>query len=263
MSYNSLLQQKASSNQTETEPAKKYSGSYFVDNRKSISSGIINHRSATVQRAVHESPFYPLNEGKKIVNTLNRLIPKAVIAAKDDLVHPSNIYSARYNRHRSAATWGNCVETQLNLVAPIYWIRQHRLDASRPDYYASINNKTVYVDLTTERETAPGGMHITEKLRRSKVSASNVEAADITYFSKTLPQIRQAIPKIKGRVTKSQRLRFALYHDYLKNPDVDYDEGMDKLKKKYKYISGAGFTFKWNVKERKQFSDDFHKWVGK
>ena len=147
--------------------------------------GISKNSTAQLQVYPAPYPFKPSDDILGEVHVLDNLIPQAEGNAKQNFNNGKQ--TNRLNAFRmllNPANWGYCVEDELNQLVPTDWEKQSDLNRSIPDYYKNIGGTDVYVDLTTERESA-GGWHIWDKLYRAKIHKQRGGVgADITHSGK-------------------------------------------------------------------------------
>lgn len=155
------------------------------------------------------------------VEDLHNSVETAEINALEALNNPTTRFQFKYIKNPSPRAWGCCVEEQLNMMAVSKdWKTQFKVKHSRPDYYKYINGKHLFVDLTTEKQSGPGGPHITEKLDCCGYNLEeNVQAADITHRSLNPELPQNIIEPINEILTEQQMLCWRLYNKYLNSFD--------------------------------------------
>jgi hypothetical protein len=146
---------------------------------------------STIQRVVSNSILWPpVNPGIQTqITNLDSQIAAAETEAVDAVTaNPLNnptAYQYNYIRNPNQTTWGYVVEERLSLKASAAgWSTQHRLTGARPDYYRNDNPNgiEIFVDLTTQAQTANSGNHITQKLQNAGIqTTAPVAAADIYH----------------------------------------------------------------------------------
>jgi hypothetical protein len=151
--------------------------------------------SAVAQRAVVRSAYYTAaSTGASLAhagvmtaafNTLNGHAQTAEANAVAGMHNPWLLRTPAQNAHavlQNPASWGICVEEQLNLLAGA-WAQQVQVPPSRPDYHMNVGGIDVYADLTTPGQAGVTGDHITGKLWAANLPANAAVAADVTYLS--------------------------------------------------------------------------------
>jgi hypothetical protein len=213
-----------------------------------------------MQFAVSHCALYPPSPAAVgLIGALDAQIPIADANAQADLANPPGgvhtPHQANYIQNPIAASWGYCVEEQLDpLAVGLGWATQVPLDKSRPDYTRTIlPNTRLFVDLTSVAQAGIGGNHIMGKLAISTNTTGAIwEASDITHNGPP-----GGVPPVlhpNGRVTKLQMQRFQVYKRYISHKGSKYSPRKDEFFHRYGHVSHATFTQVWNSNQRRRFS---------
>lgn len=218
-----------------------------------------NSNKSTLQRTIYNSIEYPVmsKEGKEKIQILHDKIEEAERSAQQALCNPTTANLINYTRNPSPKSWGYCVEEQLNNIVQDEWTTQFSVGHLRPDYYQKLATDGIelFVDLTTERESGPGGPHITEKLDYSGFYLGNkTQAADITHRSLNPNLPNNHILQINGIITEEQKESWRAYTQYINLLDeAEFSPKREKVFNYYKSISYYTFIRIWNYANRESF----------
>ncbi len=188
-----------------------------------------------IQRVVSNSLIWPpadVGVQAQITNLDSQIAAaeaEGVTAVTANPLNNPTAYQFNYISNPNPTTWGYVVEERLNLKASAAgWSTQHRLTGARPDYYRNDNASgiEVFVDLTTQAQTANSGNHITQKLQNAGTAQpqASVAAADI-YHAGLNPLGNGPGQVLQGLADDEEMLAFQTLSAAQNNRnDSEYDE---------------------------------------